>query len=420
MDYKPLAFRAKYVFTGRGQAFDGGAVVVLGQHLMAVERAGDSGSRDVVDLGDVAIVPGLVNAHAHLEFSGLSAPLGRPGMPFPAWIRTLVEWRRTATPLGGGDLAAAARLGLQECTRCGVTALGEIARPGWPQGVFASAPLESTVFLELIGLSAQRAQTQVEPAKAHLAARPDGMGTAHGLGPHAPYTVRPELLATIVELSAKHGGPVAMHLAESPEELELLHAGTGPFASLLRDLNAWDDAAIPPGSRPLDYLQTLSRAARGLAIHGNYLGDEELAFLAQHADRMSTVYCPRTHAYFGHARHPLAKLLALGANVAVGTDSRASNPDLNLWEELRFVAERFPELAPRTVLELGTWRGARALGIEGRAGSLEPHKLANLAVVELPSGGRSSTADAHERLFAPGSRVVKVMHRGTWADCPSG
>jgi cytosine/adenosine deaminase-related metal-dependent hydrolase len=110
---------------------------------------------------------------------------------------------------------------------------------------------------------------------------------------------------------------------------------------------------------------------------------------------MSVVYCPRTHAYFGHARHPLPRLLAAGANVAVGTDSRASNPDLSILEEMRYIARHFPEIPPATVLELGTLRGARALGLDD-VGCIEPGKTANLAIVALP---QREVGDPHELLF---------------------
>src|SRR5690606_12357758 len=94
--------------------------------------------------------------------------------------------------------------------------------------------------------------------------------------------------------------PVAMHIAESPDELELLRAARGPFRDLLEELGAWRDAMHPPGRRPLDYLHRLSAAPRGLVIHGNYLDAEETDYLAAHADQMAVVYCPRTHARFGH------------------------------------------------------------------------------------------------------------------------
>ena len=137
-----------------------------------------------------------------------------------------------------------------------------------------------------------------------------------------------------------------MHLAESPEELELLRHGGGPLRAFLEELGAWDATAIPPGTRPLDYLRLLASAHRALVVHGNYLDDEEIAFLGANAGRMSVVYCPRTHDWFAHRDYPLEKMLAAGATVALGTDGRGSSPDLSLLGEMRFAARRHPGVPP--------------------------------------------------------------------------
>ena len=160
--------------------------------------------------------------------------------------------------------------------------------------------------------------------------------------------------------------PLAMHLAESREEIEFLRDGRGPFRELLESRGVWDPTARPRGARPLDELRMLSRAHRALVVHGNYLDDEEIDFLGRQRRQMAVVYCPRTHAWFGHARYPLEKLLAAGAIVALGTDSRASSPDLSLLAEMRHVAREFPAMSRATILELGTLGGARALGLDAR------------------------------------------------------
>jgi cytosine/adenosine deaminase-related metal-dependent hydrolase len=204
----------------------------------------------------------------------------------------------------------------------------------------------------------------------------------------------------------------AMHLAESSEELELLRSASGPFAELLKELGVWTPDAFEPGRRPLDYLRLLSRAPRALVVHGNYLDDEELCYLAEHRARMALVYCPRTHAYFGHAPYPLAKALELGARVALGTDSRASNPDLDLLAEMRLVAQTHPDIPLPDVLRLGTQAGAEALGRE-LIGTLREGNLANLVAVELPA----RDDDPHELLLRAAGRARQTWYRG--APCQS-
>jgi cytosine/adenosine deaminase-related metal-dependent hydrolase len=183
-----------------------------------------------------------------------------------------------------------------------------------------------------------------------------------------------------VEEAAIRKLPVAMHLAESRAELELLAAGTGPLRELLEQRSMWDAAAIPAGSTPLDYLRMLARAPRSLVIHGNYLSSAELDFVAEHRERMSIVYCPRTHEYFQHAEYRLQEMLAAGVRVALGTDSRASNPDLNLFDELRSVARKH-DVPASEVIRLGTLSGAEALGWGDVVGSITPGKWADLIAV---------------------------------------
>lgn len=394
------ALRARYVFPVEGEPIPGGAVTVAGERILDVSAAA---SVAATDLGNVAILPGLVNAHTHLEYSGLAAPLGQPGEAFPHWLRRVIDLRRS-----GGVRPEWTGEGLREAAQTGTTTLGEIATSAWLPAAFEQAPINATVFYELIGLAPDRIAATLAAAREHLA----GMGsrrTQRGLTPHAPYTVHPELFACAVRLCAERGAPLAFHLGESREELELLRNGTGPLVDLLQELEVWQPSAISRGTRPLDYLSILADAPRTLLAHGNYLDEEEIAFVAAHADRMSVIYCPRTHAYFSHATHPLVRLLQSGANVAVGTDSRASNPDLCLLSELRFVARNYPQLPGRQVLELGTLRGARALGQSAEVGSLRAGKYADMAIVALPEHG---ARDPHELLFESDLPVVATVWLG--------
>lgn len=380
-------------------------MTIVGEHISDV-TARPSGP--CVDLGNVAILPGFVNAHTHLEFSDCAAPLGTAGMPLPDWLRMVIAARRDA---GGNAVDAIAR-GLTESLHTGTTTLGEIATSGWTEQSLADAPLDLLAYFEMRGLLAERVPERLADAERIVrlagAARPPHRWRV-GLSPHAPYSVHPELLVGLVRLAHAHDLPVVMHLAESREEIELLATGGGPFRSFLEKLGVWDSSAFTHGTRPLDYLQVLASAPRALVVHGNYLSDYELEYLAIHGERMTTVYCPRTHDYFGHSRHPLPRLLALGASVAIGTDSRASNPDLDMLAEMRHVAGTFPELAPADVLRLGTLAGAQALDCAATAGSLEAGKLANLAIVELPT---HDATDPHELLFDSTFPVVATYYRG--------
>jgi len=397
---EPVALRARYVFPVSSPPIPGGVVVLQAGQIVEV---GTRGSAQVTDLGNVAILPGLVNAHTHLEFSRLDRPLGRPGIGFVDWIRLVIEYRCRAR----GALQEGIALGLAESRRCGTTALAEIAQPGWPVEQFASGNTVATVLLELIGPTDSRAAASIKLAQDHVASARPGCAWRVGLSPHAPYSVHPDLLAGAVSIAACHGIPLAMHLAESQEEIEWLESGGGPLGEFLSRLDGFEPAAFPPGRRVLDYLRILAQAPRALVVHGNYLRDKEIAFLAARADRMAVVYCPRTHAYFRHEDYPLKKLLAAGVNVALGTDSRATAPDLSLLAEMRFIARHNHAIDGPTILTLGTLAGARALGCEHQMGSLEPGKLASLAVIALPE---CDAPDPHELVLNHDGAVLATLH----------
>jgi len=366
-----FSLQARWVLPIERPPIAGGVVSIADGKISAV---GDrpSGDGPLHDLGDVVLMPGLVNAHTHLEFSQLDQPLGLPGMSLPEWIRLVIADRQRAKQ----NPSTATATGLQECQSQGVTTVGDIANT--PASRLAPDPDPQLItFQEAIGFSTAR----VDSALADLAERVKRSRGPTGLSPHAPYTIHPQLLERIVDLACKQQMPIAMHLAESPEELELLASASGPFRDLLVERSMWDDGAIPLGTKPIEYLKVLARAPRSLAIHGNYFSAEEIEFLAAQRDRMSVVYCPRTHAFFKHAAYPLEPMLTAGVRVALGTDSRASNPDLSLLSEMRFVASRYPNLSPKQILAMGTLAGAQAFGLDEKIGSLEPGKWANLVAV---------------------------------------
>ncbi len=401
-----LALRARWVLPVASPPIANGLLVVHGSKIVSVGVYSGGPARD---LGDVALLPGLVNAHTHLEFSGLAAPLGTPGMSLPAWIRHTVSARRATDSV---EHDAAVAQGLRESPAAGTTTVGEIATRDWRAMEPQAAPLTPDVrmFFELIAPVVARVPAALTAA-GQFARVTRSPNILPGLSPHAPYTVHPQLLDGLVELAGRFQIPLAMHLAESPEELELLRSGGGPFAELLREFGAWDANPTARYPQVLDYLRQLAEAPRSLVIHGNYLDDQDVEFLSAQAATMTVVYCPRTHHFFRHPRYPLARLLKAGVALALGTDSRASNPDLSLFDELRFVAAEHPDVDPATLLRLATFGGAQALGLSEGVGTLEPGKRANFAIVQLGE----QAADPHAAVLASTARVRQVWIGGELA-----
>ncbi len=384
-----IAYRARYILPVVEPPIEDGCVEIERGRIVAVGPWRNQSP--VQDLGDAIILPAPVNAHTHLEFSQLTMPLGKPKMPFPDWIRQVLTYRAEQEQTEA-ETTYALSCGIDESLKSGTRCLGEIATSQQvPHAIHWAAGVR---FLELIGLSQLRMEQQAAVASQFLSPLPSTQlpdGWRRGLSPHAPYTVGIPLFEHAVGLSEINRAPIAMHLAESPEELQLLRENDGPFRELLEERGVWVDTAFSTTRRPLDYLQRLSQAARALVIHGNYLEADEQAFLADHADRMSLVYCPRTHAFFGFDAYPLEKLLAKGVHIAIGTDSRASNPDLNMWHELRFLAQQFPKLDRGIVLQLGTLNSATALGDIDQRGQITPGAIAEL--ITLPYQGTKPLVD---------------------------
>ncbi len=343
----------------------------------------------VIDLGDVAILPGLVNAHTHLEFSSMETPIGDPGMALHDWIG-LVQRSRTDA---AADPAVAIERGLQECHRSGVRLVGEISTTPWPTLVPAEPmSVEIVSMAEVLGLSLPRQTERLALARRHLETAAIPGRLSPGISPHAPYSTTPQTIEACAALSRDARCPLAMHVAESPHERELLEHGTGPLAEALRQMEVWQDGIFPWGHQPLKrLLRTLATADRTLLVHGNHLDDDEIDFIATQP-QMSVVYCPRTHAFFGQPEHPVGRMIQRGARVALGTDSRASNPDLALWNEVVWLGQHRPDLEPIKAIEMATKNGADALGRRD-LGRIEPGGRPGL--ITLPT-----TANTIDRLCA--------------------
>lgn len=389
--------RARWIFPVAYPPLADGLLTIAGERLVSVEPAGQR--KADMDLGDVAILPGLVNAHTHLDLSGLRGQCP-PCADFTHWLRQVIRHRRTRAP---EQIEADVRAGLAESLRYGTTLLGDIAAGGasWP--LLAEAPLRSVVFYELLGLTKERAEQSLHAARTWLETHPPTDRCRPGLTPHAPYSVRMELFVQTAERARQAQCPLAVHLAESREELELLHRRSGPFVPFLKDLGVWDEGGLVPN--PATIMELCNPSPLKLFIHGNYL-----EFSDRFPPHSTLVYCPRTHDAFGHIAHPFRQFLERGIRIALGTDSLASNPDLSILAEIRHLHERYPDVPGSVLLRMGTLSGAEALGWADETGSLEAGKSADLVVVPL----EGANGDPYERLLASALPPQRVLWRGQW------
>jgi len=377
----PTTYRADWVFTGVGEPIKDG--VLVEQDGMLVECAPWQHHKIDIDLGQSLIIPGLVNAHTHLDLGALRGKLPPPAQ-FTDWLVQVVAYRRKANVQ---EWTVAIDEGIKESLRHGTLWLGDISFNGQSLDVLNSSGLDCLVFRELIGMSHERVELALTLADDWI--NNDSEAECRGLSPHAPYTVSEPLLTLLH--GQFHDIPMAMHVAETREELQLLNDKAGPFRDFLQSLGVWHPDQFFVSMD--DVITLLSDLDHAYLIHGNYLTREQWQRLSP---RTTVVYCPRTHAYFSHDPHPYLAMLADGVNVALGTDSLASNPDLSILNECRFLWQRDrAKLDGPTLMKLATHAGKTALG---------PKKPASFVV--LPHDGQSS--DPWELLWngtAPPSAV---------------
>jgi cytosine/adenosine deaminase-related metal-dependent hydrolase len=333
----------------------------------------------LMDWGPAIILPGLVNAHTHLELTRVRKQAQKPAC-FTAWLSMLLRERKGWTR---EDYLDATRRGAQLALASGTTLLGDISASGVSWEALKAEKLRKVVFEEVTALQPERA-IEMESALARRLVQvvPDGLLTS-GVSPHAPYSVSPELFRKVADLARRRGLLVATHVAETMPELEFLRSGRGEFRDFLVSLDALPSAWQPPDCTPVLFLEKLGILERpGIMIHCNYLDSDSMARIL--ASSWSVVCCPRSHAFFGHAPHPVRQLLDMGINIALGTDSLASNESLSILEEMRFLYQTRKDLKCDEIIRMATLNGAVALDFGGVLGRLRRGYWADMTVLRLP------------------------------------
>jgi len=357
-----------------------------------------------------AILPSLINAHTHLEFSDLEKPIAA-GDSFPDWIGRVVAYRRqqldASTDVVDARRRAAIQQGLRESFKTGTGLLADIVTPPWSpdylqfaadrpradlleyfggildQNKAASASPQHPLVIalpEIIGMERERLKASLDWAEGLNTPPPDEhkqVLKSLGISPHSPYTIDFSTFTRADQQPAIRE-PVAMHLAESVEELQWLRERRGPFADAFQRLGVQPPDQLPSIQECLQFLAKY----RSLIVHGNYLTMEQMRWIGDHRN-LSVVYCPRTHSYFGHAPYPLQEMQNSGIRVVLGTDSRASSPDLNMWSELRHLRKCQPWMSPNQALKIATTASADALGCSADVGCIATGKLAFLSIAKL-------------------------------------
>ncbi len=384
-----------------------------------------------IDRPGAVLLPGLVNAHCHLDLTHIGPRSHDPSVGFLPWVEMIRQERATTEE----DVRASVAQGVQLALAGGTVAVGDIGGAvggrlsGWAAEALGATLMSGVSFLEFFGVGAHEARAaaalgQIGLEVARSSVQADAVRL--GLQPHAPYSVSPALYARIAEFGKTYGVRLCTHLAESPEEHLLIETGQGPLADLLRGVGAWDertqDLFTNPGVTPLGFCEHALRTARFAAAHVNDADDRDIAILA--STRTSVVYCPRASAYFGAERrfgpHRYREMLAAGVNVALGTDSIVNLPaesadpargGISVLDEMRFLHRR-DGTDPKVLLGMGTVNGARALGLHAASFTLRgplAGPIGGVVAVEVGEEGDGSESGLLERVMTSEARAELLV-----------
>jgi len=412
-------YAAKHILPVASPPIPNGAVLVHEGRIAAVGRRRDVVKAhpgiEVRDLGDAVIVPGFVNAHTHVELSFMN---GEPpaGGSFMTWLRDLVARREG---VDGGTASEAAAKAIETMVQKGTVAVGDVANGTWAAPLLARSGLRGLAFHEIFGFAASSTESILDAAAQRLEAidaHPDvfaaGARFTTILTPHAAHTTSLPLLKALGGRAVASGEVLSIHVAESEEESQLLRDGTGPFKDFLIERGAWDPDWKAPGQTPVAYLERLGvLTPRTLAVHCVHLDHQDMSRLQ--ARGVTVVTCPRSNQRLGVGKAPVPKLLSSGIPVALGTDSMATAPDVDVFTEVAYLRQEHPGLSPAAALRIATLNGARALGMAQDLGSIEEGKLAALAVVEL-----SDPNDDPLEAVTWSSESVAPLLQATWEPAP--
>jgi aminodeoxyfutalosine deaminase len=377
-----VILRARIILRISAPPIENGVVVIRNDRIVSVGKWNGRKTREPVrDLGEVILLPGLVNAHCHLDYTDISIPRQRS---FTRWVQKIIQHK---TELDLSDYRKSWLRGARMLEETGTTTVADIeAVPDLLPAMWKQTDLRVVSFLEMTGVAAKRAPKAILDDTLKKASQLK-QGRV-GLSPHALYSTVPELL----KLTAKRNSRITMHVAESEEEMQMYSRRKGELFDWLSRVRDMSDCG---GTTPVEAVHRAGLLRPNfLAVHANYLTSNDINLLARSG--ASVVHCPRSHAYFSHKKFPLNQLAGRNINICLGTDSAASMTapkTLNIFLEMQQLARTYPALSAVQILRMATINGARALGFPGQIGELRRGAFADVIAVQY-GGAIASSAEA--------------------------
>jgi cytosine/adenosine deaminase-related metal-dependent hydrolase len=358
--------------------------------------------KNVIHLQNSVLMPGLVNTHTHLELPMLLNTIQSKN--FPAWVLHLIAAKKK---LDNHDYSNAARKNINTLIKTGTTTVGDISTHGISPALLKKSGLRARVYYEKIIMASEgKGQKQ----KKLLPPRRDTVLVQSGLSPHSPYTVSEAALRNIRKFGQKKTKiPLAMHIAESKEEIRLLQRKSSGLEKLYQ-FAGWDLDWAPMGCSSFEYLNRIGFLSPNLlAVHAVQVTDKDISLMQSR--KVAVAHCPRSNKETGVGRMPLKLFLDAGIAVGLGTDSLASAPTLNMWDEMRYAyhIHRHDGLTPKDIILLGTSGGAHAMRMNKQIGSIAPGMKADIIAVSLPA---KNTGDLYSDLLRETKSCIMTIVNG--------
>jgi cytosine/adenosine deaminase-related metal-dependent hydrolase len=402
-----LLLKSRYLLTDPYNVIENGAVLIDDGKIKFAGCANDISNHEscqIIDLGNSAIVPGFVNTHTHLDLTHLHNFIKYNG-DFTDWIRQLVNAKKEWTE---SEYLSSIRSGIKNSLESGTTTVADITRNGLALEELQKSKIRKTLFYELIDFKPDSAKSTIDNFKDIIGDVKHNDLLSIGIFPHAPYTVSEELYRECKRVSKEMDISIASHISETIDEAEFLTRGTGNFISLLNDfdmLSNWK----PPGLSSVNYMKNIGFLENGcILVHCNYLTGEEVDQIEE--SNSTIVFCPRSHKYFRHKDHPFYKLGNRDINIALGTDSLASNDSLSILDEMKYIYTQHKTSKPQDILYMGTIAGATALSLNNKIGKLEAGYDADIAVIDFK---KDMVTNIYDGVFSQDSECVLTVVSGT-------
>ena len=413
-----MILRAKIVLPVTAPPIEDGAVFIDGNKIRSVtpwKELRPHLREKTIDLGDVILLPGLVNPHCHLDYTDMAGELSPPKL-FTDWIASITAAKAAWSY---SDYARSWLRGAHQLLKSGTTTVGDTeCMPDLLPEVWDATPLRIFSFLEMTGIRSRRPPKEILHEAVETLATLRHPRHRAALSPHAPYSTLPELLRLTARLAQKRKWRVSIHVAESAQEFDMFQHAQGEMHDWLKR-NGRDNSDCGHGSPVAHLARNRLLGENVLAIHVNFLARGDATLLAK--NRTHVIHCPRSHDYFKHPKFERERLANAGVNLCLATDSLATvrkngkpKPELDMFAEMRALADQDASISPEEILRMATINGARALGLAGKIGEISADASADL--IAIPFSGKPTRLN--EAVLAHVGNVTASLIEGRWAIPP--